>query len=338
MKVLHVGAKNYPPAHGGTERVVYNIVHSISDIDFYLLVEWEQPQTERINVIPKNLGYFGRMKYILKYTRQNGIDIIHFHNEKYIPMAILLTFVFSKIVLTIHGVHFRSPQFSPILRVAFWMIDVLGTIFLPRMVHCNAHEAKVFGKFIFFRKNYFVNNGVPVEDNLESESDIEYKDKYVFLGRITPVKNLLALIAAADKRKIKVDIYGKIDDVRKKYCDQVLAAISKSEYAEYKGEVPYNQVFETIRKYKAFLNVSITEGLPLSVLEAASCGMYLILSKIPYHSTLNFPAVTYVDVKKPEIPYPDQITNGTENRQYVIDHFSIEKMGKEYRKIYHSFK
>ena len=338
MKVLQVGAKNYPPAHGGTERVVYNIVNSIDDIDFFLMVEWEQLQSEKINVIPQSLGYFGRMKYILKYVRQNGIDVIHFHNEKYIPMAILLTFVFPKIVLTIHGVHWRSPQFSWFLRVAFWLIDVLGTIFLPRMVQCNEHEAKVFGKYIFFRKTWFVNNGTPVADAIQTEGDIVYKDKYVFLGRITPVKNVLALIEAANKRKIKVDIYGKLDNERKMYCDKVLAAISKSEYVEYKGEVPYNQVLDTIKKYKAFLNVSITEGLPLSVLEAASCGMHLILSDIPYHTFLKFPAVTYVDVKKPEIPYPDQIKPGTENRQYVIDHFSIENMGREYNKIYNSFR
>ena len=73
MKVLQVGAKNYPPAHGGTKRVVYNIVHSIAAIDFHLMVEWEQPQTEKINVIPNSLGYFGRMQYILKYAKQNGI-------------------------------------------------------------------------------------------------------------------------------------------------------------------------------------------------------------------------------------------------------------------------
>jgi len=338
MKVLQVGAKNYPPAHGGTERVVYNIVNSIEDVDFHLLVEWEQEESEKIKVIPKKLGYLGRMKYILRHAKQNGIDVIHFHNEKYIPMAILLCFVFRKIVLTIHGVHWRSPQFSPILRLAFWMIDVMGTIFLPRMVQCNEHEAKVFGKYIFFRKTWFVNNGAPVADSIQTEGDILYKDRYVFLGRITPVKNVLSIIEAADKRKIKVDIYGKIDDVRKKYCDQVLAAAAKSEYAEYKGEVPYDQVLDTIKKYKAFLNVSITEGLPLSVLEAASCGLPLILSNIPYHTSLKFPSVSYVNVKNPEIPHPDQIKSGAENRQHVIDHFSIENMGREYSKIYHSFK
>ena len=171
-----------------------------------------------------------------------------------------------------------------------------------------------------------------------TENDIVYKDKYVYLGRITPAKNLLVLVEAADKKEIKVDIYGKLDDECQEYCDKVLTAISKSKYVEYKGQVPHNQVFDTIKKYRAFLYVTIMEGLPLSVLEAASCGMYLILSNIPHHTFLKLPVVTYVDVKNPEIPYPDQIKQGTENRQYVIDHFSIENMSREYNKIYNSFR
>lgn len=337
MKVLQVGAKNYPPAHGGTERVVYNIVNSIKDIDFYLLVEWEQEENDRIKVIPKNLGYIGRLKYILSYAKRNSIDVIHFHNEKYIPMAILLTCVFPKIVLTVHGVHFRSPKFSMPTRITFWLVDVLGSIFLQRMVHCAEYDARAFGKYLFFRKTYFVNNGTSIANNIQNESDIVYKDKYVYLGRITPAKNLLALVEAADKKKIQVDIYGKLDRECQEYCDEVLTAISKSEYVEYKGEVPYNQVFDTMKQYKAFLYITIMEGLPLSVLEAASCGMSLILSNIPHHTFLNLPTVAYVDVKEPDIPYPSQIKQGTQNRQYVIDHFSIENMGKEYCKIYNSF-
>jgi len=336
MKVLQVGAKNYPPAHGGTERVVYNIVNSIADVDFHLLVEWQQDESENIKVIPQNLGYFGRMKYILNYAKKNEIDIIHFHNEKYIPMAMLLSVVFSRIVLTVHAVHFRSPKFSWFTRIVFWVVDVLGTIFLHRMVHCDEYDAKAFGKYIFFRKTYFVNNGTSICDTVQKESDVIYKDKYVYLGRITPAKNLLTLIETADKQKIKVDLYGKLDNERQDYCDKVLAAAAKSDYVDYKGEIPFDKVFDTMKQYRAFLYVTIMEGLPLSVLEAASCGMPLILSNIPHHTFLKLPVVTYVNTQKPEIPYPEQIKTGEANRQYVIENFSIENMGKEYKKIYHS--
>ena len=150
LKVLHVGAKNYPPAHGGTERVVYNIVTSIDAVDFYILVEWEQEETDRIFILPGNLGYVAKMKYILAFARKHAIDIIHFHNEKYIPMAMLLSITFKKIVLTVHGVHFRSPKWNWFNRGIFWCVDVIGTVFLPRLVFCSEYDEKEFAKYIFF--------------------------------------------------------------------------------------------------------------------------------------------------------------------------------------------
>jgi len=92
-----------------------------------------------------------------------------------------------------------------------------------------------------------------------------------------------------------------------------------------------------MKKYRAFLYITIMEGLPLAVLEAASCGMFLILSNIPHHTFLNLPDVKYVDVKDPEIPYPAEITSGEQNREFVLANFSNKKMGEEYLKLYNSF-
>ena len=127
MKVLQIGAKNYPPAHGGTERVVYNIINTIKDIDFYLLVEWEQEENDRISVIPTKLSYLEKISFIISFVKRNNISIIHFHNEKYIPMALVFTILGYKNVLTVHGVHFRSPKFSFVNRFIFWFVDLLGT-------------------------------------------------------------------------------------------------------------------------------------------------------------------------------------------------------------------
>jgi len=338
LKVLQIGAKNFPPSHGGTERVVYNIVQSITNVDFYLLVEWEQQETEKIKVLPNKLNYFQRMVFIYHYAKNNSMDIIHFHNEKYIPMAILLSVFFRRIVLTVHGVHFRSPRYNLFIKSGFWFVDMLGSIFLPRMVHCTECDQKEFSKYIFFRKTYYINNGTTICDKAQTLDDIIFPDTYVYLGRITPAKNLLNVVSAAERRKIKVHIFGKFDEERPDYCKSFIAAVDKAKYVSYKGEVPFDKVFSTMKKYKAFLYITIMEGLPLSVLEAASCGMSLLLSDIPQHKYLNLPDVNYLDVNDPNIPYPEKIVPGLENRAYIMKNFSVEKMGEEYYKIYTSFK
>lgn len=337
MKVLHVGAKNYPPAHGGTERVVYNIVNAIASVDFYLMVEWDQQLTDRISLLPDDKGYMGKMMYILKFARKHGIDIIHFHNEKYIPMAMMLSLVFRKIVLTVHGVHFRSPKFSLFHRIVFWVVDVLGTVFLPRMVYCSEYDSMAFSKYIFFRKTYFINNGTNISETAQREQDIEFPDTYIYLGRITPAKNVVRLVEAATEQKRKLHLYGVLDKQCPEYCDLVLAKVKESDYVEYRGTVSHDKVFETMKKYRAFLYITIMEGLPLAVLEAGSCGIPLILSNIPHHTYLRFPNVRYVDVKNPQIPAPSEICAGTENRAHVLKHFSNKQMGDEYLKIYNSF-
>jgi len=337
LKVLHIGAKNYPPAHGGTERVVYNIVNSIKVVDFYLLVEWDQNETNRVFVLPKKLNYFSKMIYIMNFVKKHNIEIIHFHNEKYIPMAIYQSIFFKKIVLTVHGVHFRSPKFGLITRIVFWIVDVFGYFFLPRMIFCSECDQKEFSNFFFFRKSYFINNGADLCETEQTSSDIEFHDTFVYLGRITPAKNIHKLIDTATLKKIKVHIYGNLDNECEKYCKIALQKIANSKFVEYKGIVPYNEVFTTLKKYKGFIYITIMEGLPLAVLEAASCGLHLILSNIPHHRYLNLPSVTYVDAKNPQIPCIQDIVSGTLNREFVTKNFSNIKMGNEYLKIYNSF-
>jgi len=338
LRVLHIGAKNFPPAHGGTERVVYNIVTSIDEIDFYILVEWEQIENERIKILPKNLNYFKKILFIFKYVKENKIDILHFHNEKYIPMAIMFSVYLYNVILTVHGVHFRSPKFSLINRLLFWIVDIMGYLFLPKMIFCSEYDQKEFSKFLFFRKSYFINNGTEMCDCEQNDIDIIYNDTYIYLGRITPAKNIHNLIDSANANKLKVHIYGNLDNECQAYCNEALKKIKESQYVEYMGVVKHEDVFKTIKKYKAFIYITIMEGLPLSVLEAASCGVHLILSDIPQHRYLNLPSVTYVGINKSILPQINDIPNGLKNREHIAKNFSIEKMGRQYLNIYNSLK
>ena len=81
---------------------------------------------------------------------------MNYLNEKYIPMAIVLSVVFKRIVLTVHGVHFRSPKWNYFTRSVFWIVDVLGSFFVKRLVHCSEYDKKTFEKITFFRQTYFV--------------------------------------------------------------------------------------------------------------------------------------------------------------------------------------
>jgi len=56
MRILHVGAKNFPPNHGGTERLVYDLVTGMPEIESHVFVEWgHNHDYPRVMKLPKGI-------------------------------------------------------------------------------------------------------------------------------------------------------------------------------------------------------------------------------------------------------------------------------------------
>jgi len=334
MKVLHVGPKNYPPAHGGTERVVFDIVSGLEgQVETYILVDFEQKETDSIKIMPK--GYMNKLRFIYNYVKRNEIDVVHFHNETFIPLALLYSFVNRRILLTIHGCHFTNPKYNYFQRFSILVFDVLGAIFLPRLVFCSKVDKMKFNKWVPFRKLFFVANGVNTTSK-NKQKTISHEDTFVFLGRISPEKNLVRLIKAAEQSKRKLHIYGAFDNRREEFNQKVNNALEKSSYVTWMGSVPYSDVLDVLSQYKTFIYPSLSEGLPLSVLEAASCGLNLILSDIPQHKILNFPIVKYINPLSFELDQKFIGNEGHKNKEFVLQSYSTKQMADNYFKIYKS--
>lgn len=334
MKVLHVGPKNYPPAHGGTERVVFDIVSCLEgQVETYILVDFEQEETDSIKVMPN--GYMNKLRFIYHFVKDNDIDVVHFHNETFIPLALLYSFVNRRILLTIHGCHFTNPKYNYFQRFSILVFDVLGAIFLPRLVFCSKVDKIKFSKWVPFRKIYFVANGVnPINKNIETSN--KQDETYVYLGRISPEKNLIRLIDVAEQSKRMVHIYGAFDDRKEEFNQKVKNVLNKSSYVKWMGSVPYSDVLDVLSQYKTFIYPSLSEGLPLSVLEAASCGLNLILSDIPQHKILNFPIVKYINPLSFELNQKFIGNEGHKNKEFVLQNYSTKQMANNYFKIYKS--
>ena len=331
VKVLHVGPKNYPPNHGGVEKVVFDLVTGMKDIESHVFTQWDS-SGHNSNVHQLRSGLRASLNQVVTYCRANGVAVVHLPTENFIPLALLLRVRRIKCVVTIHGCGWRLKRWALYYRIPIFLLDCLACLLSPCVVFVGQTDRVCFQRLFPFRRLHFIPNGVVVSDDIAVPG---IRKGMVYLGRLSPEKNIAALIEAAESAGVSVDLYGPLDRHDSQFRRRILERLESCEHVRWRGSVPFDRVCETISLYRCFVNVSHSEGLPVSVLEAAGEGLYLVLSDIPQHRTLDFPECTYVD--------PDNICfgalaadtlDGALNREHVRREFSAEKMVRAYREIY----
>lgn len=329
MKILHVGAKNYPPAHGGVEKVVFDLSEGLSHWVHYFFVEWEQSESGLVRVLRG--GLCSQVGGILSLIRREGVSVAHFHKETFIPHALLVSLFFRGTLVTIHGCAWRIKRWPLAVRLVLYMLDLVGCALLPRVVFVSQADHRYFSRIIFWRTLYYVPNGVQKARYSASGP----RDSFVYLGRLSPEKNILRLIRMFQGRRERLTLYGPFDQHRPSYREEILHALEEVSGASYGGVVPEADILVTLARYGGFVSVSLSEGMPVAVLEAASVGLRLVLSDISQHRDLGFPDVSYVD---PLAPSLEGASGGysAENRRHVETRFSIGATVDMYRSLYES--
>jgi len=330
LKVLHVGPKNFPPSHGGVEKVAYDLVMGMPQVESHVLTEWRSDSSwPRVDVLEP--GVFRAVRQIRRYCRDQTIDIVHLHKESFTPHALLLSLAGVPCVLTVHGCGWRLARWPLPFRTAVFLMDCLACLWGPQVVFVGERDWKLFRKLSLLRPVHLVRNGV----NGVKHAVAPAKSQLVCLGRLSPEKNILGLIEAAESHGVTLDLYGPFDKHDPGFQDKVLDRLGQCTCVRWRGPVPFDKVRETLAGYRAFVNPSFSEGLPVSVLEAAAEGLYLILSDIPQHRVLGFPACSYVDpagLSFDQVPW--NTLDGAGNLEHVKTTFSLDRMIHAYEEIY----
>jgi len=109
--------------------------------------------------------------------------------------------------------------------------------------------------------------------------------RILFLSRIRPLKGLETMFAALDQLhdqgyRFTLDLYGIISV---EYMPEFDLLIRQRHYAAYKGVLPYDQVISAITDYDfmIFPSLSVTEGFPGVLTDAALAGLPVIASDLP---------------------------------------------------------
>lgn len=191
------------------------------------------------------------------------------------------TYKNSKAVARCHGqdlFEFRnSSAYLPFRDFLYTKIDEIYCISEDGKKYISDMYNEYISKTFVFRLG---TQGKSINNNLSNENII-----IVSCSRIVPIKRL-DLIARSlcqiKNFKVKWIHYGDGDEAYKNNIYEVMKCASQNISFELKGFVDNNELLQiyTDKCFSFFINVSESEGLPVSIMEAASAGIPIVATDV----------------------------------------------------------
>lgn len=315
MKVIFLGTRGFPNVQGGVEKHCENLAVNLVQSGCQVTVFTRRPY------VNKEIKEYKGVRLIdLPAVRQKSLeallhtflgiikclghkpDIVHIHGigpGLFIPLAKLLGF---KVVLTTHGSNYMHQKWNKAEKCFLKVCESISMRFADQIIAVSDPITKEV-KERYGRDAYYIPNGVQL---LEYESSGGVLDKYnlekgkyiLAVGRIVPEKGFHVLIEAFQELKAtgwKLVIAGGADH-ESKYSIELFDNIKKDERIIYTGFLSGKPLYEIYDNAGIYVLPSSYEGMPISLMEAMSFGLYCIASDIAANRSLGLPEENYFKV------------------------------------------
>jgi glycosyltransferase involved in cell wall biosynthesis len=255
---------------------------------------------ERINVIclfkgnfdlPKNVGVFSlgkesgesNLKYIVNFYSyifrlKKDYDIVFVHMN---PGYILLGFLFWKILGKKIVYWNANYKITPLIKIGIALADK-GLTSIPEAFAVRTKKISAVGQGID-TDLFSLNRGI-----------IKKPKSILFLGRISPVKNLDILIKAVrilydQGIEFILDIVGVPANKDKSYFDEVKTTVRDLEQrgiVNFLGNVPNYKTPNFYNSHNIYVNLTESRSFDKSILEAMACQSLILVSNSVYKRLL----------------------------------------------------
>lgn len=269
----------------------------------------------------------------------DNIDIIHLHSSKAGFLGRIGSFLLdksSRTIYTPHAISFLRLDVSPKKRKIFIWMEKFASFFGGKIVACSQSEKEAIEEQ-GIKNVTFINNGIkPLQ--IEKKVNTSNKMTIISVGRLSIQKN----------PKLFNDIALEFNDnpnVQFIWCgDGELKSELTSPNIKCTGWIERKKLENYLANADIYLSTSLWEGMPLSVLEAMSIGIPLVLSNCIGNKDLikgngflynnKYACVRYIKY----ILQEDVIINKLRlnNKNLFKKYFCVNKMAQDYLKIYRS--
>jgi len=336
--------------------IVSNIDYSIFEVSVITLKDESLISLKNmfldlpINVIClKNISKYNLLNFIVKIKKhivEKKVDIIHSHCLR----SLLISYFLLKKVKSVHTVH-NNPTLQSIAlhgkiigKITSKIIYfILSKIDVPVSCSESVRQQLEYSDIFSVRA---IPNGIAQsignkdQKKTQKELNLDCNFKYfISVGRFSPEKNFELLVnafLAANIPNTKLILLGDgkmMDAVKEISNENILLMGFKQNVSDYLAASDY------------YLSASLTEGMPLSVLEALAQGLPVALSDIPPHREIlnkggkfgfSFPVNNIQEttsiIKK---LYNSNYNELKENAKLVfLEYFTAERMSTDYQNLY----
>ena len=300
----------YPHVGGGVEKVVYEVSKRLSWMGCKVLVitlgnrrsgyfynvgsirVYQLPSIDLSRILGLQLSFPRSFRGALRVAKDFSPDVIHAHNIFFTTslLGLLVKQLCNRrLVITAHlGDVSNLAQMGRPKALAVRIYEhLVGRVLLASSSKVTAVSEAVRRHLLTIgvpcEKITVIPNGVDLEEfEPATSSRFDGTINIVFVGRLLPNKGLEYLVEAARfvvaKRPegIKFRIVG--DGPHREQLEDLVAERGLMDYFDFLGQVP--DVSEVLQAGGIFVRPSLTEGMPLTVLEAMSSQLPIIATRV----------------------------------------------------------
>jgi glycosyltransferase involved in cell wall biosynthesis len=302
MRIAMIGQRGLPATYGGVERHVeefgarlaargHEVVvfcrpgYSPEDLLEYRGITLEHNWT----VPTMHLEAFLHSLTSSVATVGRGFDVVHFHAlgpGLFTPIPRALTR--AGVVQTIHGLDDRRAKWGrrtqQVLRAGGWL-----SAHVPHEVVVVSRSLQDHYEQLHGRPVTYIPNGAPLAtprplSTVRDELGLHGRDYVLFVGRLVPEKDPVTLLHAfreveTESRLVIVGGTSFTEEYTAR-VEQLAAADPRVILAGYRYS---DQLAELLTNAALFVQPSLLEGLPITLLEAAAYGLPVVASDIDPH-------------------------------------------------------
>lgn len=359
MKIAMIGHKQFPSRSGGVEVVVYELATRLArrgeDITVYDRGRkrgHNRYVCEGVNVCRSftfKRQSLNAMVYSFTATLDalfRGYDIIHYHAIGPSVPLFIAHMLGKRTVATIHGLNWRVDKWNSFASRYLKLGERIAAKYADEVVTLSADMHKYFLD-TYGRETTLIENGItpiPTRDDsaVRDRLGVGKGEYYLYVGRISPEKGIQDLVRAykAARPTKKLIIAGEMpdNDFGREICELVKDEpdIICAGFAE--GELLYSLYCNCA----TYILPSHTEGLPLTLLEAMSCGADCLVSDIPENTSVlagfgrDF-KVSDISALANELSLTQNEREDSEKKrqaEHVIECYGYERVIDEHMKMY----